>query len=312
MVSAPQRFLDSGDQGSGVAEAIQAWMDLKSAPWHRREQRPSLENILKILRFVGLQCDSHDVQEYATRSTAQNSPARRRIGVNSEHDGNIHLKGVPQFGSNANNIYHIVCTWNYRPHSLTSLDWVTSSARGGRSALIVIYLDGLTKSERNEIRRNCITDDLSFVLLDEVLFEYLATVERSSRFETLIRCALAYSAPNPYIPEDRLGAYVPPEIFYGRESIAYSIERGSTHILFGGRQVGKTALLRHIERRGNNPAEGRFTWFIDLKNEGYRPDSPDKDTEDVWMLLLQLFKEEKLIGEDPADVPLERIQRLLR
>ena len=222
------------------------------------------------------------------------------------------LKGVPQFGSNSNSDYDIVCAWDYRPHSVTSLNSVTNSAGGGRRALIVIYLGGLTKPERNEIRTDSIRNDLSFALLDEILLEYLATVDRDSRFETFIKCALAFSAPNPYIPEDNLGAYVPPEIFYGRESIAYSIERGSTHILFGGRQVGKTALLRHIERRGNDPEERRFTWFIDLKNEGYRPDSPDKDTEEVWEVVLRLFKERGLIGEDPSNVPLEHIQRLLR
>ncbi len=312
MENSPLRSVESDAQRQEVSDAIQAWMDLKNVPWYRREQRPALENILKILRFVGLQCDSRGVQEYPTRSTAQSSPARRRLAVNSEQEGIVQLKGIPQFGSNANNVYHIVCTWNYRPHALTSLDWVTSSARDGGSALIVIYLDGLTKPERNEIRKNCIRDDLSFALLDEILFEHLVTVNRDSRFETFIKCALAYSAPNPYIPEDKLGAYVPPEIFYGRESVAYSIERGSTHILFGGRQVGKTALLRHIERRGNNREERRFTWFIDLKNEGYRPNSPDKGTEKVWQLVLGLFKEEHLIGEDPTEVPLENIPRLLR
>ena len=312
MVNLPQRLIDSEAQREEVAAAIQAWRSLKNAQRNNRGQRPALENILKILRFVGLQCDSHGVQADSTRSTAQNSPARRHFTVNSEQEGVAHLKGIPQFGSNAKDVYHIICAWNFRPHTVTSLDWVTSNARGGGSALIVIYLDGLTKSERNEIRRNCIMDDLSFALLDEILFEYLATVDRDSRFETFIKCALAYSAPNPYIPEENLGAYVPPEIFYGRESIAYSIERGSTHILFGGRQVGKTALLRHIERRGNDREEGRFTWFIDLKDEGYRPGSPDKDTEEVWKVLLRLFKEEDLIGEDPTDVPLEDMQRLLR
>ena len=312
MVNPSQHSIDTESGRAEVADAIKAWRALRNAQWNNRGQRPVLENILKILRFMGLQCDSRSVQADSTRSTTQISPAGRHFTVNSEQEGTVQLKGLPQFGSDAKGVYHIVCAWNHRPHTVTSLNWVTSNARGGGSALIVIYLDGLTKSERNEIRGNCVRDDLSFALLDEILFEYLATVDRYSRFETFIRCALAYSAPNPYIPEENLGAYVPPEIFYGRERIARSIERGSMHILFGGRQVGKTALLRHIERRGNDREGRRFTWFIDLKDEGFSPGSPDKNTEVVWKVLLRLFKEEGLIGENPADVRLEDMQRLLR
>ena len=309
MVNLPQHLIESNTRRTEVIGAIQAWRSLKDTQWNNRGQRPALENILKILNFIGVQCDSRGVSEDSTRSRRN---LAREFTVELEQEGMTQLRGIPQFGSNSNSDYDIVCAWDYRPHAVTSLGSVINSARGGRRALIVIYLGGLTKPERNEIRTDCIRNDLSFALLDEILLEYLATIERDFRFETFIKCALAYSSPNPYIPEDNLGAYVPPEIFYGRESIAYSIERGSTHILFGGRQVGKTALLRHIERRGNDREERRFTWFIDLKNEGYRPDSPDKDTEEVWKVLLRLFKEKGLIGEDPSDVPFEGIQRFLR
>ena len=314
MVDLPQHLIDSDTQRSELRDAIEAWKTLRYAQWNNRGQRPALENVLKILRFLGLQCDSRGVQEVSTRSTAQTSPARRHITVELEQEGMVRLKGIPQFGSNANNIYDVVCTWNYRPHGITSLNAVTSNALGGQNALIVIYFDGLTKAERNEIRRNCIKDNLSFVLLDEILFEFLANIERDSRFETFINCGLAYSAPNPYIPEDKWGDPVPPEMFYGREDVASDIENmsGGTHFLFGGRQVGKTALLRHIEKRGNDRAGRRFTWFIDLKAEQYSPGARDKDPNDIWEILLRLCKEEGVTGEEPEDVPSEVIPGILR
>ena len=311
MVNLHQQSIDSEAGRAAAVDAIQAWMSLRSAQWNNRGQRPALENILKILRFVGLQCDSSSITEDSTRSR-RSGPARREFTVELDQEGIVTQRGFPpQFGFGSNNVYDVVCTWNYSPHAITSLSSVTRSAQSGQRALIVIYFGGLTKPARNEIRTNCISNDLSFALLDEILFEFLATVDRESRFEAFIRCSLAYSAPNPYIPEERLSEAVPPEMFYGRENIASGIEYGNTHFLFGGRQVGKTALLRHIRRRGNDREGRRFTWFIDLKGEGYISGAPDKDPMAVWEMLLRLFKEDGLIGEDPSEVSPEAIPGLL-
>lgn len=313
MVDLPQYLIDSERRREEVSSAVKAWRSLRNVQWNNRGQRPALENILEILRFIGLQCNTRGVEEVSTRSTAQNGSALRHITVELEQEGIVQLKGIPQFGSNANEVYHVICTWNHRPHTITSLNAVTNNSTGGQNALIVIYLDGLTKPERSEIRRNCIESNLSFSLLDELLLEFLATIDRDSRFETFLKCTLAYSAPNPYIPEESWGAPVPSEIFYGREDIAADIEnmKGGTHFLFGGRQVGKTALLKHIEARGNDREGRRFTWFIDLKDHRYILDGPDKDPMDIWTVLLQRFKDEGLTGEDPTKVQLGEIRGLL-
>ena len=313
MVNLPQRLAESPALRKEVTTAIQAWRALRDTQWNNRGQRPALENILTILRFLGLQCNARGVDEDTTRSTAQTSPARRHFAVQLEQERGIQVRGIPQFGSNANNIYYIVCVWNHRPHTISTLSPVTSNARGGENAQIVIYLGGLTKSERNEIRRACIAKNLSFALLDELLFEFLSSIHRDSRFETFLSCALAYSASNPYIPEENWGASVPPEIFYGREDIAADIEKmnGGTHFLFGGRQVGKTALLQHIQRRGNDRQARRFTWFIDLRKYEYVMDGPERDPREVWTILLQHFKESGLVGEDPSQVPTEDIRGFL-
>ena len=319
MVSLPQHLIDSQSQREEVLSAIEAWRELQSVRWDRRVQRPALANIIKVLQFIGLQCDGTDVKEgrNSTHSTGQNSPSRRQFDVELPLEGIVHLRGIPQFGSAANKIYKIVCTWNYRSYEVTALNWVTNSANrsGGESALIVIYLGGLTKPERNEIRRNCIEKNLSFAVLDEILFEFLTTIDRGSRFETFLNCALAYSAPNPYLPaEVRWSLPVHPEMFYGREKESADIENrvGGIHFVFGGRQVGKTALLMHIERMRNDTEQRIFTWFIDLRNEGYGIDKPYKDPREIWRILLGHFKEKGLTGEDPAQVSNDDIPRLLR
>ena len=343
MVNLPQHLIDSREE---VDDAIRAWQALRDTRWDNRNSGTALENMLKILRFLGLQCDSR-VQEVFPRGRTSQSRGRRRgerrevpsqrqdssttryiivERISDDNEGIVPRKGFPsQFGSDSKNLYSVMCMWNHRPHTITSNYWVSNSSRRGQQAVIVIYLGGLTNVERNEIRTNCIRDDLSFALLDEILFEYLANIHRDSRFETFIKCALAYSAPNPYLPEERFSQAVPPEMFYGRESLAAGIEYGSTHLLFGGRQIGKTALLRHIEGRGNDCEERRFTWFIDLKGEGFgaRPDESDdhSDSEsddrkpahpdDIWKILLKKFKEHGFIEEDRKDAPSADIPEIL-
>ena len=314
MVNLPQTLLASPTQREEVVTAIEAWRALRNTQWNNRGQRPALENALKILRFLGIQCNARGVDADSFRSRAQTSPAQRHFAVQLEQERGIQARGIPQFGSKSDNMYYVVCLWNYRPHAITTLGSITDNAQGGENAIIVIYLGGLTKTERNEIRRNCIEKRLSFALLDELLFEFLGTVDRDTRFATFLSCALAYSASNPYIPEENWGERVPPEIFYGREDIAAEIENmnGGTHFLFGGRQVGKTALLQHIERRGTDREARRFTWYIELRKYGYILDAPYKDPRDVWTIILQHFKENGLVGEDPSQIHVEKIPELLR
>ena len=310
MATIPQHLVESRSRRSEVLEAIEAWRTLRKTQWNNRSQRPALENIVKILQFLGLQCDTQGVTDDSTRSSARNGPARRHITVKVPQEEVITLKGVPQFGSNSHGVYQVICAWNHRPYMITTLTPIRSNAVGGQNAVIVLHMGGLTTTDRGEIRRNCIADNLSFALLDELLFEFLATIDRDNRLTSFLKCTLAYSAPNPYIPEESWGAPVPPEIFYGRQNVAADIENmsGGTHFVFGGRQVGKTALLRNIERRVHDPEARRFAWFVDLIDHGYILDGPEKKATDIWDILLGRFVEQGLTGKDALSLASDSVR----
>ena len=310
MATIPQHLVESRSRRAEVLEAIEAWRTLRKTQWNNRSQRPALENIVRILQFLGLQCDTQDVTDDSTRSTVGNSPARRHITVEVPQEEIITLRGVPQFGSNSHGVYDIICAWNHRPYMITTLTPIKSNAVGGQNAVILLYMGGLTTTERGEIRRSCIADKLSFALLDELLFEFLATIDRDNRLISFLKSTLAYSAPNPYIPEESWGAPVPPEIFYGREDVAADIENmsGGTHFLFGGRQVGKTALLRNIERRVHEPEARRFAWFVDLIDHGYILDGAKKRPTDIWDILLGRFVEQGLIGNEALSLASDSVR----
>jgi hypothetical protein len=74
--------------------------------------------------------------------------------------------------------------------------------------------------------------------------------------------------------------------------------------IYGGRQLGKTALLREAERRFHNPSRHRFARWIDLKAEeiGY-----SREPEDVWVVLYRVFRDQKLLPADLSE-PTPRIR----
>jgi len=119
--------------------------------------------------------------------------------------------------------------------------------------------------------------------------------ERGSRLPVLFECTLPFTFLEPYTTTAGL---VPPEMFYGRMRERDSIvdPMGSCFI-YGGRQLGKTALLRDVERTFHAPQEGRIARWLDLKVEGIGYDRP---IEEIWHLLNKELKKAEVL---PANLP---------
>ena len=83
--------------------------------------------------------------------------------------------------------------------------------------------------------------------------------------------------------------------------------------IYGGRQLGKTALLCDIERSFHTPSEGQIALWIDLKTRGIGVDRP---IDEIWQILTGEFKK---LGVLPTNLPdhtgpdrlFERIQEWL-
>ena len=119
--------------------------------------------------------------------------------------------------------------------------------------------------------------------------------ERGPRLPVLFECTLPFTFLEPYTTT---AGVVPPEMFYGRviEREAIIAPMGSCFI-YGGRQLGKTALLRDIERSFHALSEGRIALWIDLKTRGIGIDRP---IDEIWQILIVEFKK---LGVLPASLP---------
>ena len=79
------------------------------------------------------------------------------------------------------------------------------------------------------------------LLIDRILAVFLAGIPKMGRMKALLQTALPFGRLNPY---QISGAAVPPEMFMGRrEELNSILNPNGTHIIYGGRQLGKSALL---------------------------------------------------------------------
>ena len=78
-------LMESLSQRTEVSDAIDAWINLKETQWNYRSQRPTLARIIRVLQFIGVQCDIEEVvYDYPNRFT-RNSP-RRYITLEIERE----------------------------------------------------------------------------------------------------------------------------------------------------------------------------------------------------------------------------------
>ena len=279
----------------------------------------SKNRVGNILRFLGL---PYDNEHQFTRHEEGNSGRWVHFTFESDPSAIEGVKGAPLFSSLAKGMFHICCLWeDARPGRIRLNPTIRRLAQSGQNAVIVLFLNALTDAEHQDIKRDSWAQDISVAVLDEILLEFLARADigahwsLGTRLREFLAITLLYTAANPYNPETtEWGARVPREMFYGREEVASNVMkmRDGTSILFGGGQLGKTALLRHVEETFSQPAEKLFAWFIDLKNRGYVAivsSLMEKTPSDIVKIIHEQFCSENLLVNRGTDGTPEQIRQ---
>ena len=179
-----------------------------------------------------------------------------------------------QFGSEAKGHYRVLLNWNS-----PARDSIAGSlgVLGGAPTLVLHF--GCLGTDRENLRRLALQTHRLFLVIDEPLILFLAA-RSSGRLSALFRTALPHTSVDPYATTSSL---VPPELFYGREREQLEItDQSGTCFIYGGRQLGKTALLRRVEKDFGRSGQSNLAKWIDLKvNEiGYA-----RGPRDIWPLL---------------------------
>lgn len=199
---------------------------------------------------------------------------------------------VPTYGSKAKGRYVVMCH-----DAKEDIQTISSSVSKLPShfAKIILYFGRLEENSRRDFAHACKSegDRGQFLIIDDVLAFHLAT-ESENKLSKLFCNALPFSFVVPY---STIAGKVPPECFFGRERQRRQIlgTEGSSCFVYGGRQLGKTALLRSIENEFHQPLSGQIGSFIDLKIEGLGKSKPIND---LWPIIHEKLQQHGVIKSD--------------
>jgi len=196
---------------------------------------------------------------------------------------------LPQFGSKADGHYQLLCLW--KP-TLELLRQELGKCRPGGDAIWVLYFGRLTEEERQQLAD--VPCACPYIVVDELVLAYLAglggvpAVPPDRRLAALFGCVLPYAAIQPY---QEKGGQVWPEMFFGREEeMRRVLADAGGHFVYGGRQLGKTALLRHIEKRYHQDQAGGTLKVIYMDLRFGTNIGSGRRMEEFWPVLAEYLK----------------------
>lgn len=109
-----------------------------------------------------------------------------------------------------------------------------------------------------------------FGVIDRVMILFLAENYNESYInQMLMSVMMPFSYVQPYVWDS--GNVMPPEIFMGRDKELKDIESPTgVNIVYGGRQLGKSALLKMARNDIDHDENGRRAVYVDIKGKDYK------------------------------------------
>lgn len=270
----------TGARRESAARMLEAWYQLKRAGVVKSDTPEKLRQIFSELGFrvLGVKLVKQD-------------RAYCEVELLTEPIEDRDLCPIPAYGSNAAGVYRIVVLWD-RPTAEDILQFADD--RSLRKATIVLFMGRLREENRRDVAQITRSRTRNLLVIDETLLVFLCS-ETDSRIPTLFACTLPFTYVQPYVTTAGL---LPPEMFYGREREMQEVaDPAGPCFIYGGRQLGKTALLRAVERKVHIPTEGHYALWMDLKGEGI---GYDRGPSEIWPALWRSLGN---IGAIPKEVP---------
>lgn len=266
----------SDEQARSAEQLLRNWSQL------RRAESAEPESVKTLLALLGFE---------PIRVARIEGRHRVWFGVECEPLADRERCPIAALGSSAAGRYRILCVWG-RPTEEDLLAYVGETTSAG--PVIVLYFGPLSTAARQNLSALCRRDRRTFIVVDDVIVTLLLEAH-GSRLAELFRLTLPFTHAEPYLTT---AGIVPPEMFYGRARERKEIvDPFGSCFIYGGRQLGKTALLRHVQRAFHQPARGQIALWLDLRAHGI---GYDRTVDEVWDLLADEFKK---LGVVPASVP---------
>lgn len=174
---------------------------------------------------------------------------------------------IYKFGTEISIPMNVVCL--YGCQGVTTLISTMTNELHLTGSTIVLMDGTLTASDRQQMAERFKTSTSgqnSFLLIDRVLALYLASVDRGDRQNAMLRCTLPYTVEVLY---GNGSGVVPEEMFIGRMMEMHDLrsDQGAS-LVYGGRQLGKTALLNRASRTLHAPEQKEYSFCVEVKDHG--------------------------------------------
>ncbi|MCZ4120219.1 hypothetical protein [Streptomyces sp. H39-S7] len=181
---------------------------------------------------------------------------------------------LPAFGTQADGRLRLLMTSEVTD-AAKLLAWVQQDLSS--IPVVIAFTGTLSPAQRRALAAACAERPAKPVLvLDAAALAYLAS-RGSGQFTLTERILAPFSAINPYTPD--ANEAVPEEMFYGRgEELSAVTDQHGVSLLYGGRRLGKSALLRAAGRR-HALTEGHIALYLPL------PSSLASGTEEIWDMI---------------------------
>lgn len=169
---------------------------------------------------------------------------------------------IAAFGTQSKSPIDVIVLYgNYTEKQL--VDTISSLDLGGISVVLIDRpIDAAGRRLIGEIFHTQTSGQNPFLLIDQVLFLYLAMHQVTERLPVFLKCTLPYTTYQPFV---RDGGSTADEMFCGRtQELATIIDPNGACVVYGGRQLGKTALLERAESRCSKPENKAFAVYTSI------------------------------------------------
>ncbi|PWG12322.1 hypothetical protein DF268_17150 [Streptomyces sp. V2] len=280
----------SSDEAALAADALDEWRKVGAAERKDRNNAPVKQQVLAALKLLGYDAKNAVFQGHM-------SPDRREYHFYEATGVEVNGRAkTPAFGSQIKEqggALRVLVLWG-RPH----IEVVRSRAAQDPSgtALLVVHFGVLGREARADLAAR--SDGLQpLMVVDDAALAYL--VARGNRQAgTTTQILLPFSGINPYISEKRgqIGA----EMFYGRDVERRSVlDPRGTQVIFGGRGLGKSALLSDAGERFKEQRPGcHQSVYVNLDHENIGKGTA-LGPEAFWSVLDRVLTQAQVLPDKP-------------
>ena len=102
------------------------------------------------------------------------------------------------------------------------------------------------------------------IVIDRVMALYLSQFPKLAREDKMMRLCMPFANATPF----QAKGFIPPEMFIGRtKELADIRNMDGPNLVYGGRQLGKSILLRQVSFLDNHPENGKYAFYFDMKGK---------------------------------------------